>query len=103
MAYFAIYDETTGWLSSIGITPIEDTPYKITESEYNRLSAYLAEKSAYVQAVYNGETAIDDVPEEFREEVAAEVEAMRAADAEQPEEPMNDGDEALNIIKGVIE
>lgn len=103
MAYFAIYDETTGWLSSVGITPIEETPYKITEAEYNRLSAYIAEKSAYVQAVYSGETTIDDVPEEFRAEVAAEVEAMRAADAEQPEEPMSDGDEALNIIKGVIE
>lgn len=99
MAYFAIYDKETGRLNTIGEMAIKDSPYEISAEEYERLKAWIGKKAAYVEAVYGGETAIEEVPEEFRAEVADEVALRREMDA-QPE-PKSDVDEALDILKGV--
>lgn len=96
MKYFAIYGES-GNVVSFGTTTV-NTPYEITEAEYNALLTETHEKAAYTEKLYAGEITIDDVPEAWREEVQANVDALKAAD----EEAANNisAEEALSIILG---
>jgi hypothetical protein len=94
--YFAIYDDEK--LVSFGKTSAEKPKGEITEAEYDALMAVHTEKRAYAERVYAGEITIDEVPEEYREDVAEMVEQMRI----EPEQPMSDIDEALAILSGEV-
>ena len=99
MAYYAIKDDD-GNVLSFGMT-MKASPYSITEAEYNQIKTQHDLFCSYVIGVYSGSIAIDDVPEEYREKVSAEVEKMRKAEAEKPEyvDPV---DEALSILHGEV-
>lgn len=72
---------------------------EITEVEYNRLLAEIREKVALVNQLYNGEIAIDSVPEEWREEIHRRVDERIAADAKAEGQDIT-AEEALEIILG---
>lgn len=74
-----------------------DGEKEITKEEYDALRAVIFEKKRWVNAVFSGEAALADVPEEWREEIAERVERRREEEA-QPEELTDD--EALEIILG---
>ena len=96
MRYYKQLDES-GKLIAIGTGPGNA---EITEAEYNALLAEIREKAAYIEKLYAGEITTDDVPETWREEVQANVDALKAAD----EEAMQNisGDELLSMIEGVL-
>lgn len=74
-----------------------DGEKEITKEEYDALRGVIFEKKRWVNAVFSGEALLDDVPEEWREEIASRVERRREEDAQPKElEP----DEALEIILG---
>lgn len=99
MAYYAIKDDD-GNVVSFGMT-MKASPYSITEAEYQHIKAEHDLFCSYAIGVYTGSVVIDDVPEEYREKVAAEVERMREAEAEEPVyvDPV---DEALSILHGEV-
>lgn len=74
---------------------------EITEAEYNALLAEIREKAAYIEKLYAGEITIEDVPEAWREEVQANVDALKAADEEAAQQDIT-GDELLSMIEGVL-
>lgn len=74
-----------------------DGENEITKEAYDALRAVIVEKQRWVNAVFSGEASLDDVPEEWREEISARVEQRREEEA-QPEEISMD--EALEIILG---
>ena len=94
MRYFAQYN-ASGKLIAIGTGP---GGVEITEAEYNRLLAEIREKAALVNQLYSGEITIEGVPEAWREEVQANVDALKAADEEAAQNIS--AEEALNIILG---
>ena len=98
MKYWAIKEN--GVVVSFGTTESAIKEYEITEAEYKAIEQETAVFCGYVDAVYSGETAIEDVPEEIRERVAAEVEKLKEA-ANQPG-PMSDIDEAIAILSGEV-
>lgn len=100
MKYFALYNDN-GNLISFGTTSAQNVVGVITADEYATLKATQTAKLEYAQQVFNGEITIDDVPEEYREAVAAMVEAMQNQ-PEEPEETMSDIDEALAILSGEV-
>lgn len=76
--YFAHYNEN-GKLIGIG------TGYggvEITEAEYNRLLAEIREKADLVDKLYNGEIALEDVPEEWREEIQRRADERKQMEIE---------------------
>lgn len=96
MRYYKQLDES-GKLIAIGTGPGNA---EITEAEYNALLAEIREKAAYIEKLYAGEIATDDVPEAWREEVQANVDALKAADEEAAQNIS--GDELLTMIEGVL-
>ena len=94
MRYYKQLDES-GALVAIGTGPGNT---EITEAEYNTLLSEIREKAAYVEKLYTGEITIDNVPEAWREEVQANVDALKAADEEAAKNIS--AEEALNIILG---
>lgn len=94
MRYYKQLDEF-GKLIAIGTGPGNT---EITEAEYNALLAEIREKAAYIDKLYAGEITIDDVPLAWREEVQANVDALKAADEEAAKNIS--AEEALNIILG---
>lgn len=94
MRYYKQFDES-GALIAIGIGPGNT---EITEAEYNALLSEIREKAAYTEKLYVGEITIDDVPLAWREEVQANVDALKAADEEAAKNIS--AEEALNIILG---
>lgn len=74
-----------------------DDENEISQEEYELLRASVFEKSRLVNEVFSGEASLDDVPEEWREEISSRV-AQRKAEQEQAEEISMD--EALEIILG---
>lgn len=74
-----------------------DSENEITKEEYDVLRTVIFEKKRWVNAVCSGEALLDDVPEEWREEIAERVEQRREEEI-QPEEISMD--EALEIILG---
>lgn len=99
MKYWAIKDEN-GVVVSFGTTNSPIKNHEITKAEYETIQQETEVFCGYVDTVYRGETAIEDVPEEIRERVAAEV-AKREEAASQPR-PMEDIDEALAILSGEV-
>ena len=94
MRYYKQLDES-GKLIAIGAGPGNT---EITESEYSTLLAEIQEKAEYTEKLYVGEITIDDVPLAWREEVQANVDALKAADEEAAKNIS--AEEALNIILG---
>ena len=94
MRYYKQLDES-GKLIAIGAGPGNT---EITEVEYNALLAEIQEKAEYIEKLYVGEITIDDVPLAWREEVQANVDALKAADEEAAKNIS--AEEALNIILG---
>ena len=95
MRYYAQYNDS-GALLAIGTGP---GGTEITETEYNTLLAEIREKVALVNQLYNGEIAISDVPEAWREEIQRRVEERIAADGAAEEQDIS-AEEALDIILG---
>lgn len=100
MKYFAIYDES-GELQSFGATSAPNVIGEITEAEYNALVQDAAAVNDYSFRVYSGEVKLEDVPEEYRERVEAQVAEMQEAD-NQPEPADPEVDEALAILRGEV-
>ncbi len=74
-----------------------DGEEEITKEEYDALRTVIMEKKRWVGRVYSGAASIEEVPTEWREEIAERVERRREEDAQPKElEP----DEALEIILG---
>lgn len=96
MRYYKQLDES-GKLIAIGTGPGNA---EITEAEYNALLSEIQEKAAYTEKLYTGEIIIEDVPEAWREEVQANVDALKAADEEAAQNIS--GDELLSMIEGVL-
>lgn len=97
MRYYAQYNDS-GKLIAIGTGP---GGTEITEYEYNRLLAEIREKAALVDKLYSGEITIDDIPEEWREEIQRRVNERIAAEGEAAQEEIS-GDELLTMIEGVL-
>lgn len=95
MRYYAQYNDS-GTLIAIGTGP---GGVEITEAEYNWLLMEIREKAAFVDSLYNGEITIDDVPEDWQEEIQRRVDERIA---QQGEAAMQDisAEEALDIILG---
>lgn len=80
MRMYAQYD-ADGLLTGIGVGL---GGVEITDAEYTHLHGEITRKASYVSAVYTGRIAIEDVPEDCREEVARRV-ADRQAEQEDAE------------------
>ena len=70
---------------------------EITEAEYSDLLSEIREKAALVNQLYNGEITIDDVPDEWREEIQRRVDERLT---EIDDDPDLTAEEALDIILG---
>ena len=95
MRFFAQYNDS-GKLLAIG------TGYggvEITEAEYNALLAEIREKAALVCKLYSGEITIEDVPEEWQEEIQRRVDERIAAEGSAEDQDIS-AEEALDIILG---
>ena len=95
MRYYAQYNDS-GKLLAIG------TGYggeEITESEYNTLLSEIREKAALVDKLYSGEITIDDVPNDWKEEIQRRVDERIQADGEAENQPIS-AEEAMDIILG---
>lgn len=97
MRYYAQYSDS-GKLLGIG------TGYggeEITEAEYNALLAEIREKAALVNQLYSGEITLDDVPDDWQEEIQRRVNERITAEGEAAEQPVS-GDEFLSMLEGVL-
>ena len=72
---------------------------EITESEYNALLSEIREKAALVNKLYSGEIAIDEVPEEWQEEIQRRVDERIAAEGTAEGQDIS-AEEALEILLG---
>ena len=97
MRYYKRFD-ASGRMIAIGTGP---GGVEITEAEYNSLLAEVREKAAYIDKLYAGEIAIDDVPEAWREDVQRGADAIKAA-AEEAARLDISGDELLSMIEEVL-
>lgn len=97
MKYFALFDDE-GSLITFGTTTALTTVGEITLEEYEVLKAAHIATTSFAEQVFNGETTLEDVPEEYQEAVAEMVEQMQA----QPEESASDIDEAIAILTGEV-
>lgn len=95
MRYYAQYNDS-GKLLAIGTGP---GGTEITESEYNTLLSEISEKAALVDKLYSGEITIEDVPEEWQDEIQRRVDERIQADGEAAEQPIS-AEEAMDIILG---
>ncbi len=97
MRYYKTINES-GKLLAIGTGP---GGIEITREEYDMLLTEIREKAALVDTLYSGEITIENVPEEWREEIQLRVDERIAADGEAQEQPIS-GDELLTMIEGVL-
>lgn len=100
MKYFAIKNEA-GEVISFGTTSAKTVVGEITEAEYLALKEETDTLNSYIDSVYNGEMALEDVPEEYREIVETRVQEMQDAD-NQPEPADPEVEEALSILRGEV-
>lgn len=98
MKYFAIRNDA-GVIVSFGSTTANTVTHEITEAEYLTIKQESETVNGYVEAVYAGDMAFDDVPEEYRATVESRVAEMQEADV-QPADPEISDSEALAIITG---
>lgn len=97
MRYYAQYNESNTLLAiGTGYGGVE-----ITEEEYNRLLSEIREKAALVNQLYNGEITIEDVPEEWQEEIQRRVDERIAAEGEAEEQPIS-SDEFYSMLEEVL-
>ena len=100
MRYYAQYNESSKLIAiGTGYGGVE-----ITEAEYNELLSMIREKASLVDALYNGEITINDVPADWQEEIQRRVDERRAweeANAEEIEATAEDFIDALTEV-GVI-
>lgn len=68
---------------------------EITGAEYNELMAIVKAKSRLVRQIMNGDATLDDCPTEWREEIAARVDARQNEPQPEP-----DASEILAILTG---
>lgn len=97
MRYYAQYDNQNN-LIAIG-TGSGGT--EVTEEEYNNLLAEIHEKVSLVNKLYNGEITIDEVPEEWREEIQRRVNERIALEESFKEEQIS-SDEFYAMVEGVL-
>ena len=71
---------------------------QITPEEYIRALAEIREKAVFVNSIYLGIASIDDVPEEWQEEIQQRVEARLAEFG--ADDPEISPEEAMGIIVG---
>ena len=95
MRYYAQYNDT-GKLLAIGTG---NGGTEIPESEYNRRHSEIREKAALVDKLYSGDITIDDVPNDWKEEIQRRVDERIQADGEAENQPIS-AEEALDIILG---
>lgn len=95
MRYYAQHNDT-GKLIIIGTGP---GGTEITEAEYNALLSEIREKAALVDKLYSGEITIDDVPNDWKEEIQRRVDERIQADGEAENQPIS-AEEAMDIILG---
>ena len=74
---------------------------EITESEYNALLLEIRAKVELVDKMYNGEITIDEVPQDWQEEIQRRVNERITADGEAAEQPVS-GDEFLYMMEVVL-
>ena len=72
---------------------------EITEAEYNALLSEIREKAAFVNKLYGGEITIDEVPEDWQEEIQRRVDERIAAEGSAAEQDIS-AEEALDILLG---
>lgn len=94
MRYFKIIKNDT--LFAIGTGP---GGVEITESEYNRLLNEIRTKATLVDALYNGDITIADVPTEWQEEIQRRVDEHIAQQGTIEDQELS-AEEALDIILG---
>ena len=94
MRYYAQYYDNK--LIAIGTGP---GGTEITEAEYNALLAEIREKAALVDKLYSGEITIDDVPNDWKEEIQRRVDERIAAEGAAEEQDIP-AEEALDILLG---
>ena len=94
MRYYADYYNNN--LLSVGIG---NCGYEITESEYNTLISKIREKAALVDKLYGGEITIDEVPEDWQEEIQRRVDERIAAEGSAEEQDIS-AEEAMEILLG---
>lgn len=99
MKYFAIYDDD-GTLKAFGGADASNVIGEITEAEYNALVQEQETLYSYADAVYNGEMAMETVPEKYRTRVEVIVAELEANASEDPADP--EVDEALAILRGEV-
>ena len=95
MRYYKHYNEA-GKLVIIGTG---NGGTEITEAEYNALLAEIREKASLVDKLYSGEITIDEVPEDWQEEVQRRVDERIAAEASAEEQDIS-AEEVLEILLG---
>lgn len=78
-----------------------DIEIEITKEEYLTILAELQEKSALAKQVYNGEITMNDVPEEWREEIQRRVDERKACDEANKTEDISDA-ELANILEKLL-
>ena len=95
MRCFAQYNDS-GILIAIGTGP---GGTEITEAEYNALLSEIRTKAALMNNLYSGEITIDDVPDEWQEEIQRRVDERIAAEGTAEEQDIS-AEEALDILLG---
>lgn len=94
MRYYAQYEDNHLTAIGTGLGGVE-----IAEAEYNRLLAEIREKARLVDALYNGEITLDDVPLEWQEEIERRVNEQIAQQGAADGQDIS-AEEALDIILG---
>lgn len=97
MRYFAQYNDS-GELISIGTG---GGGVEITEAEYLVLLHEIHTKVNLVNRLYSGEITLDEVPEEWREEIQKRVDERIEDEAAEEERELS-AEEALSIILGGV-
>lgn len=97
MRYYAHYNEENK-LIAIG-TGYGGT--EITEEEYNTLLAEIREKARLVDALYNEEITLENVPPEWQEEIQRRVNERIEMMGNLEEQPIS-SDEFYSMIEGVL-
>ena len=95
MRYYAQYNNS-GTLLAIGTG---NGGEEITEAEYNALLSEIREKAAFVNKLYSGEIAIDEVPADWQEEIQRRVDERISAEGSAEEQEIS-AEEALDILLG---
>jgi hypothetical protein len=95
MKYYKILNER-GEMIAIGT---DCGGVEITQEEYMRIEVELQAKAVLTEAILNGEMDAEDIPDEWREEILADAEAIRQQEAAAGEQEIG-AEEALEIILG---